>query len=135
MNKFGPPAPETSQGQGVNKFGPCVEETPRGSGVNKFEPCSTDTSQGPGVNKFGPGSSADDVSQSNEQPLPKRPKHTSTETGEGLRKDSTARHANAAQHNLHDQCEHYYIGDRGAKPAHYRVRTKSKSERLLGRKG
>ena len=131
VNKFGPFAIETSQGPGVNKVGPCVKETPQGSGVNKFEPCSTETSQGPGANKFGPSSSAD----SNEHPLPKRPKLTSSETGNEMSKDSGARHAHVAQHNLHNLCEHYYIGDRGAKPAHFRVRTKSKSERLLGRTG
>ena len=119
----------------MNKFGPSATETSQGSGVNKFEPCSTEMSQGPGVNKFGPGNSADEVSQGNEHPLPKRPKHTSNEAGNDSSKDSTARQADAAQHKLHNQCEHFYIGDRGAKPTHYRIRTKNKSERLLGRKG
>ena len=67
----------------MNKFGPCNKETSQGSGVNKVEPCSTETSQGPGVNKFGPSSSAD----SNEHPLPKRPKLTSSEIGNEASKD------------------------------------------------
>ena len=115
----------------MNKFGPCVEETSQGSGVNKFEPCSTETSQGPGVNKFGPSSSAD----SNEHPLPKRPKLTSSEIGNKVCKDLGARHANVAQHNLHEQCERFFKGDRAATPTHYMVYGKSESERLLGRRG
>ena len=77
--------------------------------------------------------------------MPKRSRHISIEDGNDLSKVSTARQANVAQHHLHEQCEYYHMGSDSegsialrkvvAKPTHYRVRTKSKSERLLGRRG
>ena len=41
----------------------------------------------------------------------------------------------AAGTNRQQECEHFYIGDEGAIVTRYRVRGKSKSERLFKRKG
>ena len=104
-----------------------------------------ETPQGPGVQKCGSGSIVDVESQSSEHPLPKRSKHSSIGVGKDMSEDSRPRQASGAQHLLHATCEYYHMdSDREgsiavrkavAKPTHYRVRTKSKSERLFSRKG
>ena len=77
--------------------------------------------------------------------MPKRSKQTNTAAGDDVSEDSRARQANVAQQHLHAKCEYYHMGSDSegstavrkvvAKPARYRVRTKSRSERLLGRRG
>ena len=105
-----------------------------------------ETSQCPGVHKCGPGSTVDGESQISEHPMPKRSKHISIEDGNDVSEDSRSRLANVAQRRLHEKCERYHMGsdsEEGStaakkgvtKPTHYRVRTKSKSERLLTGRG
>ena len=102
-----------------------------------------ETPEGPGAKKCGLGSIADVGSQSSDHPMPKRSKHSSSEADKDASEDSRLGQAIVAQQFLYSKCEYYHMGSDSegsiavrkvvAKPTHYRARTNSKSERLLGR--
>ena len=75
--------------------------------------------------------------------MPKRSKHCSIEVDMDASEDSRLGQASVARHRLHIECEYYHMGSDSegstavgegiTRPTHYRVRTKSKSERQLGK--